>query len=100
MLRCAVLLLLLALLPARANIGENVTDLVKRYGKPAGFSEASSTNPFGTLIFVAGPYQMIIFLADNVEVGARVSKKDKSAFSPDEVQTILNADAPTPWTSV
>ena len=69
--RLAVALLLLAILPARANLGETLADCVKRYGKPLAFTEAGAKSPFGTLIFIAGPYQMIIFLSNGVEVGAR-----------------------------
>ena len=49
---------------------------VQRYGKPVGFSEAGPKSPFGTLIFVAGPYQLIVFLSNNVEVGARILEAD------------------------
>ncbi len=98
MLRLAIVaVLLLANLPARANLGDTVAECVKRYGKPATFTEAGPGSPFGTLVFLAGPYQMTVFLNANIEVGARVTKKDKSAFTPDEIKTILNADAATPW---
>lgn len=93
----AAFLLLLAVLPARANLGDSVADCIKRYGKPDTFTEAGSRLPFGTLIFTAGPYQMIVFLYQNVEVGARVTKKDKSAFTSAEMNTILDADAAVPW---
>lgn len=97
MLRCAIVFLLILALPLRANLGDSVNDCVKRYGKPVNFTEASGKMPFGTLVFIAGPYQMIVFLLNNVEVGARVSKKDKSAFTPDEMKTIMDADATSPW---
>jgi len=100
MFRLAVFLVLLLAMPARANLGETVTQCVQRYGKPVTFSEAGPKNPFGTIVFIAGPYQLIIFLANDVEVGARVTKKDKSAFLPDEMKTIMNADANTPWVPV
>jgi hypothetical protein len=96
-MRLVAVLLLLLILPARANLGDSVADCVHRYGKPLTYAEASAKNPFGTLVFVAGPYQLIVFLFNNVEVGARVSKKDKSPFNADELKTIMNADATTPW---
>ncbi len=97
--RLVVVLLLLLALPVRANLGDTVADCVKRYGKPGAFTEANAKVPFGTMVFAAGPYQLIVFLNDTVEVGARVSKKDKTAFTPDEMKTIMDADAPTPWVS-
>ncbi len=93
----AFVFLLLLALPLRANLGDTVADCTKRYGKFYNFAEANAKTPFGTIDFVAGPYEMIVFLYQGVEVGARVAKKDKSSFSPDEIKTILNADAPTPW---
>jgi hypothetical protein len=98
MIRRAVVFLLLLALPARANLGDAVADCVKRYGKPVAISEASWKSPFGTMLFVAGKYQLLVFLLNNVEVGARVTKKDKSDFTPDEMATIMNADASAPWT--
>ena len=97
MLRLTAVVLLLLVLPARANLGDTVADCVKRYGKPQSFTEPNAGTPFGTLSFIAGPYVMIVFLYNTVEVGARVSKKDKSAFTPEEMKTIMAADAPTPW---
>jgi len=90
-------LLLLLVLPARANLGDSIADCIKRYGKPDRFSEANAHTPFGTLVFIAGPYEMTVFLYNNVEVGARVFKKDKSAFTAVEIKDILNADAASPW---
>ena len=97
MLRLAVAVLLLLVVPARANLGDVVGDCVKRYGRPQTFTEANPNTPFGTLVFVAGPYGLIVFLHGDIEVGARVSKKDKTAFTPAEMKTIMDADAPTPW---
>lgn len=97
MRRFAVVLLVLLTLPARANLGDSVAQCVKRYGKPVAFSEANGKNPFGTMVFVAGGYQLIVFLMDNAEVGARVSKTDKTAFTDAEMKTIMNADDATPW---
>jgi hypothetical protein len=99
MFRLAAVILLLLTLPVRANLGENVAELTKRYGKFYNFTEANAKTPFGTIAFIAGPYEMIVFLYRGVEVGARVSKRDKSAFNPDEIKTILNADGTPPWTS-
>jgi hypothetical protein len=98
MFRFVALLLLLAL-PVRANLGENIAQCIKRYGKFYNYTEANAKTPFGTVVFVAGPYEMIVFIYDGVEVGARVTKRDKTDLSPDEIKTILNADATTPWTS-
>ena len=99
MLRYAAVALLLLALPVRANLGETVAECTKRYGKFYNYTEANAKSPFGTIAYVAGPYEMIVFIYGGVEVGARVNKKDKTDFSPDEIKTILNADAPTPWTS-
>jgi hypothetical protein len=90
----AVLLFALLLtLPLQANLGETVEQCVARYGKPAGFSEAGAKSPFGILGFTAGNYTLVIFVLKNKEVGARVSKQDKSAFTDPEMQTIMNADS-------
>jgi hypothetical protein len=98
MLRLAALaFLIIALIPARANLGDTVADCVKRYGKPDHFTEANDKTPFGTIVFSAGPYEMVVFLYDNVEVGARVTKKDKTDFAPGELKTIMDADATSPW---
>jgi len=101
MFRRALILFVLLSLPLRANLGESVEQCVKRYGKPAGFSEASPKIPFGTLVFIAGKYTLVIFLLETKEVGARVSKTDKSAFTDAEMKTIMDADADpqSPWTS-
>jgi len=102
MLRSAILFLVLTI-PLRANLGETVEQCVKRYGKPIVFSEASPKSPFGTLVFTATGYTLVVFLLDNKEVGARVSKVDKTAFTPAEMQNIMGADsngsAWTPTTS-
>lgn len=97
MLRYALVFLILLTLPLRANLGETVDQCVKRYGKPLGFSEANARTPFGTLVFVAGGYTLMVFLLNNVEVGARVGKADKSAFSDAELKTIMDADASSAW---
>jgi hypothetical protein len=103
MFRIALILLSLAMLPVRANLGETVAECVTRYGKPVAFSEANPKLPFGTMAFVDGGYTLVVFLSptkDVHEVGARVTKQDKSAFTDAEMQLILNADAAgAPWTS-
>jgi hypothetical protein len=87
-----------SLLPARANLGETVDQLVVRYGKPTGYAEASAKSPFGSLLFRVRPYELVLFILDNKEVGARVSKVDKTDFSPAEMQTIIAAEnGPAPW---
>jgi hypothetical protein len=92
MLRFTFLLLCLLTLPLRANLGDSVAQCVGRYGKPVGFSEANAKLPFGTLAFSATGYTLIIFLLNDKEVGARVSKLDKTAFTDAEMQLIMGAD--------
>jgi hypothetical protein len=88
-------------LPARANLGDSVEQIVARYGKPTGYAEANSKTPFGSLLFQAGEYELILFILQNKEVGARVSKLDKSAFTETEMQTIMSTDsAGSKWTSI
>ena len=101
MFRWSLILFVLLSIPLRANLGESVEQCVKRYGKPIGFSEATAKAPFGTLVFMAGKYTLIVFLLDGKEAGARVSKADKSAFTDDEMKTIMGADSDpqSPWTS-
>jgi hypothetical protein len=103
MFRSALIFLCLLTLPLRANLGETVAQCVARYGKPVGFSEAGAKNPFGTLVFSATGYTLVVFLLNTREVGARVSKSDKSEFAPAEMQNIMSADtggsAWTPTTS-
>ena len=99
MLRPAIILFSLLTIPLRANLGETVEQCVARYGKPIGYSEAGTKSPFGTVAFTATGYTLIVFLINNKEVGARVSKLDKSAFTDAEMQTIMGADsAGSSWT--
>jgi hypothetical protein len=94
-----VLILAGTLLPARANLGETVEQLVARYGKPTGYSEAGPQSPFGHLLFRVRPYELVLFILNNQEVGARVSKVDKTDFSAAEMQTIIDAETGGgPWT--
>jgi hypothetical protein len=93
MLRPAILLFCFLTLPLRANLGETVEQCVVRYGKPIHYTEADPKDPFGTLIFTAGGYTLIVFLANSREVGARVSKLDKSAFTDGEMKDIMGADS-------
>lgn len=98
-LRYAIILFSLLTIPLRANLGETVAQCVVRYGKPIGYSEAGAKSPFGTIAFSATGYTLIIFLISNKEVGARVSKVDKSAFTDAEMKTIMDAEAAGfPWT--
>ena len=98
MLRAVFILFCLLSIPLRANLGETVEQCVARYGKPIGFSEANAKTPFGTVVFTAGPYTLVVFLVQVKEVGAKVTKTDKSAFSEAEMQTIMNADStPGAW---
>ena len=103
MIRSAIILFSLLTVPLRANLGETVEQCVARYGRPVGFSEASDKSPFGTLIFTSAGYSLVVFLINTKEVGARVSKVDKSSFTDAETQNILAADSAggawTPTTS-
>jgi hypothetical protein len=100
MRRCAILFLALLALPARANLGETIEQCVTRYGRPAGFSEATAKNPFGTVVYTAAGYTLVVFVLNSHEVGARVSKADKSAFTDAEMKTIMDADlGGDKWTS-
>jgi hypothetical protein len=88
-------------IPVHANLGETVTQVVARYGHPTGYSEAGAKTPFGTILFRAGGYELVIFLLNNQEVGARISKLNKSAFTDAEKQTIMGADTNgSAWTPV
>jgi hypothetical protein len=99
MLRSAILFFSLLTIPVRANLGETVEQCVARYGRPIGFSEAGKNTPFGTLVFSSTGYTLVVFLLNTKEVGARVSKLDKSAFTDAEMQNIMGADsAASPWT--
>jgi hypothetical protein len=73
-------------------LGDSVKECVARYGSPIGYSEANPKFPFGTVAFSATGYTLVVFLLGDKEVGARVTKQDKSAFANAEMQTILNAD--------
>ena len=100
MFRSAIIFFLFLTIPLRANLGETVTQCVARYGRPVGFSEAGDKSPFGTIAFSATGYTLIIFLINTKEVGARVSKVDKSAFTDAEMKNIMDADlAGSTWTS-
>ena len=99
MLRAAILFLIVFTLPVRANLGETVEQCVARYGRPVGFSEANPKFPFGTVVFSATGYTLVVFLLKNHEVGARVSKQDKTAFTDTEMKNIMGADSDgSPWT--
>jgi len=93
MLRSAIIFFTLLTIPLRANLGEMVEQCVKRYGIPIGFSEANAKSPFGTVAFTATGYTLLLFVLNNKEVGARVSKVDKSAFSDAEMKNIMDADS-------
>jgi hypothetical protein len=54
--------------------------------------------PFGTVVFTATGYTLIVFLINNKEVGARVSKVDKSAFTDAEMKTSWAPIWRVPWT--
>jgi len=100
MLRSAIIFFSLLTIPVRANLGETVVQCVARYGSPIGYSEAGAKSPFGTVAFRATGYTLILFLIKDKEVGARVSKVDKSAFTDAEMKTIMDADsAGSPWIS-
>jgi len=101
MFRASLILLVLLALPLRANLGENVKQLVTRYGTPSGYSEATPSFPFGTVSFTASGITLIVFLIGDKEVGAKVFKTDKSALSEAERQSIMSADqGGSQWKSV
>jgi hypothetical protein len=101
MFRYTILLLVLLTLPLRANLGDDVKQLIVRYGTPVNFTEANSTFPFGTVVFKAGGYILVVFLVGEKEVGAKVSKTNQSAFTDSERDTIMSTDvAGSQWTSV
>jgi len=98
--RPALILLCLWTIPLRANLGETVAQCVTRYGVPSGYGEANPKFPFGTIAFSAGGYTLVLFLLDTKEVGARITKQDKSAFTEAEMKSIMDADSSSaPWTS-
>jgi len=98
--RCLILFLCFLALPARANLGETIAQCVARYGTPIHFTEANDKFPFGTITFTAGGYGLTVFISHDKEVGARVSKTDKSAFTDAELQSIMGADAgDSKWSS-
>jgi hypothetical protein len=101
MFRSAIIFFTLLIIPLHANLGETVEQCVKRYGKPLGYSEAGAKSPFGTIAFTAGAYTLIVFVIHDKEVGARVSKVNKSAFTDAEMKNIMSADTDpaSPWTS-
>src|SRR5271155_2356533 len=97
--RFVLILFCLLTIPLRANLGETVKQCVARYGLPVGYTEANPKFPFGTVGFSAAGYTLVIFLIKDVEVGARVSKQDKSAFTDAEMKNIMDADSTAaPWT--
>jgi len=100
--RAALILLSLLTIPVRANLGETVQQCVARYGKPVHYTEADpAKSPFGTITFTDGGYALTVFVLNNTEVGARIFKIDKSAFTNDEMQAIMGADTTgAQWTSV
>jgi hypothetical protein len=84
---------------ARANLGDTIAEAVAHYGHPTGYAEASDKMPFGTILFRAGGYELVLFILDGKEVGARVSKLDKSPFTESEIKTIMDAETGSgPWT--
>ena len=100
MLRYAIVFFSLLTIPLRANLGETIEQCVKRYGAPVGYSEAGPHAPFGTVVFSAAGYTLIVFVIKTKEVGARVSKVDKSAFTDAEMKNIMGADTGgSAWTS-
>lgn len=94
-----VFLFSFTILPSHANLGETIAQCVARYGKPVNFTEASAKTPFGTVTFVAAGYGLTIFVANGKEVGARVTKVDKSPLSDTDLQNIMAAESgPSAWT--
>src|SRR5690349_11913614 len=92
LLRSVAILFCLLCLPARANLGDNVKQLVARYGTPVNYTEATPQFPFGTIVFSSAGINLVVFLLGDKEVGARVSKTDTTALTEQEQQTIMNSD--------
>ena len=87
MFRCAIILFVLLEYSAGAR--------TRGIGGATRVREAGSVSRrrtrrlrLGTLVFTAGPYTLIVFLLDTKEVGARVSKTDKSMFTDAEMKMI------------
>jgi hypothetical protein len=97
--RFIAILLSLLTLPARANLGENVKQLVVRYGTPVKFSEPNPNFPFGTIVYSASGITLVVFLIGDKEVGAKIYKTDKSAFTDAERDLILSTDGGAQWVS-
>jgi hypothetical protein len=98
-IRFTAILLCLLTLPARANLGESVKQLVSRYGTPVKFSEPIPNFPFGTIVFSASGITLVVFLVGDKEVGAKVYKTDKTAFSDSERDLIISTDGGSQWVS-
>jgi hypothetical protein len=97
---CLLLVFCLFAAPLRANLGETIQQCIVRYGAPTGYSEAGPKVPFGTLVFIAGGFVLVVFIDKGREIGARVSKSDKSAFTAADLQSIMGADtAGSSWIS-
>ena len=93
LLSLAAIFVLGAAVPGRANLGETIKQVVARYGNPLGYAEASAKSPFGNILFKENGYQLVLFVLNDREVGARMSKMDKSAFSDAEIQFIMTNDS-------
>jgi hypothetical protein len=99
LMRLILFLFTVSLLPGRANLGDTIAQAVGHYGHPIGYAEASARSPFGNILFRSGGYELVLFILDGKEVGARVSKLDKSPFTDQEIKTIMDADnGAGPWT--
>jgi hypothetical protein len=99
LIRSIAILLCLTIIPAQANLGETVKQLVSRYGTPVNFAEPNPNFPFGTIVFSASGIKLVVFLVGDKEVGAKVFKTDKSAFSDAERESIMSTDGGSQWVS-
>jgi hypothetical protein len=100
-LSLAAILLAGSVIPIRANLGETIKQVVARYGNPVGYAEASAKSPFGNVVFKEGSYNLVLFILDGREVGARMSKTDKGPITDAEIQFIMSGDSDgTKWTPV
>jgi len=98
-LRFIAIILCFLTIPARANLGDNVKQLISRYGTPVNFTEPNPNFPFGTIVFKASGILLVVFLSGEKEVGAKVSKIDQTAFSDSERTLIMSTDGGTQWVS-
>ncbi len=92
----AVLILVLAvtILPAQARLGETEAQSIARYGPAVGTYDADTSGyPYRTLTFAHAGYTIVAqFMGSACEMIC-FQKADGSAFTPDELDLLLKAQA-------